>query len=296
MGLSFFESVAELLRGGHRVVVATVVEAHGSTPRETGARMAIGADGRLVESIGGGALEALVIEDARELLAAGGSCIREYRLREGTEPGDTGMVCGGSVRIHLQSEAPPERLLIFGGGHIGTALARITAGLGFATMVLDDRPEYLGPDRFPARVLTYRAGPDYSGELPPIDDGTYIAVVTRCHRTDLAALRRVISGPAAYIGLIGSRRKVRVVHQRLRDEGVTPECLERLRAPIGLPIGACTAEEIAVSIAGELIQVRLGAADRRTGYPAPVLRETGESGPGSTESSLRPGWSRTESR
>jgi xanthine dehydrogenase accessory factor len=139
---------------------------------------------------------------------------------------------------------------------VGAALARLAYGLGFDVTVLDDRPEFLDPKRFPAQISVQKAGSEFSGDLPAVDEATYVAIVTRCHRTDLAALRRMADSPAAYVGLIGSRRKVRVVMDRLRSEGFPEEILERLHAPIGLPIGACTPEEIAVSIAGELIRVR----------------------------------------
>lgn len=257
----FFENVARCLREGRRVAVATVIETAGSTPRKAGARMALLDDGTILESIGGGALEALVLEDARALLATGGSALREYSLREGDGPGATGMVCGGRARVHLQVEVPPERLLIFGGGHIGAALARLAASLGFAVSVLDDRPQFLDPVRFPPQASLLRTGPDFSGELPAIDSGTYIAIVTRCHRTDLAALRLVAASPCAYLGLIGSRRKIRVVMEQLREEGIPSGILERVHAPIGLPIGACTPEEIAVSIAAEMIRERRGATE-----------------------------------
>jgi xanthine dehydrogenase accessory factor len=269
MSVEFFERVARLLREGKRVAVATVIETTGSTPRKAGARMAVLEDGSIVDSVGGGALEALVLEDARVLLSAGGTDVREYVLHEGSGPGGTGMVCGGKVRVHLQVEIPPERLLIFGGGHVGAALARLASTLGFDVTVLEDRPAFLDPSCFPAQVSLRNTGPDFSGELPAVDGGSYIAVVTRCHRTDLAALRRVSQGLAAYVGVIGSRRKIRLIMDQLRSEGIPASTLSRFHAPIGLPIGACTPEEIAVSIAGELIRVRRGC-DTANAAPGPV--------------------------
>jgi xanthine dehydrogenase accessory factor len=276
MSAEFFEEVGRLLREGRRVVIATVIETSGSTPRKAGARMAVLEDGSIRGSVGGGALEALVLEDARLLAASGGIALREYSLREGTGAGETGMVCGGRARVHFQVEIPPERLLIFGAGHVGAALARQGCILGFDVTVLDDRPEFLDPGRFPPHISLVRAGELFSGELPAVDPGCYIAIVTRCHRTDLAALRRVAGSGAAYVGLIGSRRKIAVVMARLRDEGIPDEHLKRIHAPIGLPIGACTPEEIAVSIAGELIQIRRDAAANSAGrgllVPRPAER------------------------
>jgi xanthine dehydrogenase accessory factor len=269
MSAEFFEEVARLLRQGRRVAVATVIQTSGSTPRKAGARMGILEDGAMVGSVGGGALEALVLEDARALLATGGTAVHEYSLREGDHPGSTGMVCGGNAKVHLQVEIPPERLLVFGGGHVGEALARVACELDFDVTVLDDRPGFLDPSRFPASVSLRTTGPDFSGELPDVGAGTYVAIVTRCHRTDLAALRRMADSPASYVGLIGSRRKIRVVMDQLRREGTPGEVLERVHAPIGLPIGACTPQEIAVSIAGEMIRVRR-ASDPSRSDPGPV--------------------------
>src|SRR4029450_12871574 len=121
----------------------------------------------------------------------------------------------------------------------------------------------LEPERFPKDVALRAASGEFLGSLPPMDESTYVAVVTRCHRTDLAALRRILVAPVRYVGMIGSRRKVRVVRERLRSEGFSEERLESLRAPIGLSIGSCTPAEIAVSIAGELIQIRRGFAGER---------------------------------
>jgi xanthine dehydrogenase accessory factor len=153
-------------------------------------------------------------------------------------------------------------------------LAALAPGLGFATTVVDDRPEFLDAGRFPRGVALIRSESQFGGPLPPMDASTYVAVVTRCHRTDLAALRRVLVTPVRYLGMIGSRRKVRVVRERLRLEGFSEQRLDILRAPIGLSIGACTPAEIAVSIAGELIQIRRGFAAETGSSPAlPRLAE-----------------------
>jgi xanthine dehydrogenase accessory factor len=282
MSLPFHEEVVRALREGKRLVIATVIGTTGSTPRKDGARMAVLEGGRQVDSIGGGALEALVKKDAEALLPVGGSAVKEYLLKEGDDPECTGMICGGRVRIHFQVELPPERLLIFGAGHVGAALATVTASLGFATTILDDRIEFLEPSRFPAGVTLKHLGPDVSEPLPPVDAATCIAVVTRCHRSDLDALRRVLNTPAAYIGVIGSRRKIRLMLERLRREGFAESKLAGLRAPIGISIGACTPAEIAVSIASELIQLRRGLLAPRSaalalGSPRPVERHRSRS-------------------
>jgi xanthine dehydrogenase accessory factor len=261
--LSFYEEVARRLRSGRTLVIATLVASQGSTPRATGTKMLIADTGEISFSIGGGAFEALVIEDAREALARGIGFEKEYSF---TERGDdaTGMVCGGSARVLFEIARPPEPLYIFGGGHVGRELAWITARLGFEVLVVDDRREALEAERYPKEVRTARAGRDFTSDLPEIPAGCYVAVVTRCHKTDLAAIRHSVGRRAAYVGLIGSRRKIATVLKRAEELGTPAEALREVKAPIGLAIGAETPEEIAVSIAAEMIAARHAAPAAQT--------------------------------
>ena len=171
------------------------------------------------------------------------------------------MICGGSARVSIELLKAAPSLVILGGGHVGRALARLARDLGYDVTVGDDRDEYIRPERFGAGVKAVRTSRDYelpAGALPPGRD-RYVAVVSRCWETDLAALRPWLAPDAPrarYLGLIGSARKVRGVLARLAEEGVPAEKLSEIRAPIGLSIGAVTPEEIAVSILARLIQVR----------------------------------------
>jgi xanthine dehydrogenase accessory factor len=161
--------------------------------------------------------------------------------------------------VRVEVVLPPEPLFVFGAGHVGRALARLAAPLGFRVIVVDDRERELREAALPPEAERRLAGPEFATGLPEIPAGAYVAVVTRCHRTDFEAVRHALGRDAAYVGLIGSRRKVATVAARAAEAGVTAAALEALRAPIGLPIGAETPEEIAVSIAAEMIAVRRGA-------------------------------------
>jgi xanthine dehydrogenase accessory factor len=258
MTLAFHEEVARWLRAGRRLAVATVVDRQGSAPRRVGAKMIVGVSGETVFSIGGGAFEALVIEDAREALRSGIAFEKTYRFTEAGEEA-TGMVCGGSVRVLVEIVAPPTPLVIFGAGHVGRELAEVGARLGFAVTVVDDREREMESSRLPPGIARVRAGREFGDGLPPIPAGACVAILTRCHRTDLEAVRHAVGKGAAYVGLIGSRRKVATILARAEEAGTCPEALRDLRAPIGLPIGAETPEEIAVSIAAEMIAVLRGA-------------------------------------
>ncbi len=268
--------LAELDRG-RRAVLVTVVRSSGSTPRSAGARMLVRSDGTSVGTIGGGAFEAVAQADARDLLArgVGRTAIRRYTF---TERGENalGMACGGTAEILLEVVEAGELLVIFGAGHVGCALAKAAAAVGFRPALVDDRPEACEAAARLGVGEVHRCEPDWSGGVPATDEGSYVAVVTRCHRTDRLALRHALRRPARYVGLIGSRRKREAIFRDLRSEdGIGDDALRRVRCPIGLPLGGETPEEIAVSIVAELLQFRHG----KTGPPADG-RPDGESGRG----------------
>jgi len=186
-------------------------------------------------------------ERVRRCLAEGTACYVE------PEP-------GMSREALLEPIAPDPRLVIVGGGHIGQALAVQGKLLGFRVTVIDDRPEFTDPALFPPSVETRQGGVAYELGAYPVDDDTYIVIVTRGHQHDAAALSACIHSPAPYIGMIGSRRKAAVVRQGFLDSGeATPEEVGRVHCPVGLDIGAETVPEIAVSIAAQLVAVRRGA-------------------------------------
>jgi xanthine dehydrogenase accessory factor len=252
------EAFLDEIRGGRRAVLATIVRASGSTPRTAGARMIVRADGSSFGTIGGGAFEAMVVCDATELLSrdAQAPTLKKYTF---TEEGDNalGMACGGTAEVLLEAADSGARLIIFGAGHVGLALARLAATVGFAPELVDDR----APSCDAARLLpvgrVWHCDTEYLTGVPPLDPGCYVAVVSRCHRTDRLALKQVLGRPLRYVGLIGSRRKKTVIFGMLANEdGVAQDELERVRCPIGLPIGGETPEEIAVSIVAELLQVK----------------------------------------
>jgi xanthine dehydrogenase accessory factor len=161
--------------------------------------------------------------------------------------------------LFLDPVLPREKLLILGGGHVGRAIAAITPGLGFAVTVGDERLEFLEPDRFPAGVETRLGSFTQIVASYPFDLSTYVVIVTRGHLCDLECARAVIGKPYRYAGLMGSRRKTRLMVEQLLSDGADPARVDALYAPIGQDIGAETPEELAVAIAGELIAVRHGA-------------------------------------
>jgi xanthine dehydrogenase accessory factor len=353
MNLETVRAAVTLLDGGQSFALATLVSTRGSSPRHADTSMLVRSDGSIAGTIGGGPLEAAVIEDALSVLKSGQTRLLEFdSARLGMMCGGGGMVliehvgparpaalelyrgflgllttgrkgwvvtvirmgggkmggggetggqaAGGAVtadRCLVDSEGtvfgdpvrPPEVLqelarrggtydliiagdpsrtyvqpvgaqgtaYVFGAGHCGEKLVPVLSAIGFFTVIVDDRGDFANRERFPAadRIVV----PDsFDGVVAtlPVDEDSYIIIVTRGHSHDKNVLRQALPTRARYIGMIGSRAKVAEAFQILRDEGVSSDQLARVHSPIGLSIGAETPEEIAISIAAEMIQVR----------------------------------------
>lgn len=251
-----FEAILGEMRAGRRAALATIVRSSGSTPRTSGARMCLRSDGSTAGTIGGGAFEAMVLADATDLLAAAEpiAVVKRYVFTEQGEDA-LGMACGGTAEVLIEAVGGGRRLVIFGAGHVGLALARLAATVGFRPQIVDDRKEFCDAAEAARAGEIFRCDPEYSSGLPAMDPACYVAVVTRCHRTDRLALRGLLGRDFRYVGLIGSRRKKASVFRELVEgDGADPVWLDRVRCPIGLPIGGESPEEIAVSIVAELMQ------------------------------------------
>ena len=219
--------------------------------------MIVRADGSTSGTIGGGAFEAMVTADAKELcdLALPQAVVKRYTFTEEGEHA-LGMACGGTAEVLLEAAGSGARLIIFGAGHVGLALAKLAATVGFAPELVDDRKESCDAAAAASVGAVFPCDAAYAEGVPPLDPSCYVAVVTRCYRTDRLALRGVLRQPVKYVGLIGSRRKKAVIFGELAADGFSPADLERVRCPIGLPLGGDTPEEIAVSIVAELLQTK----------------------------------------
>lgn len=219
--------------------------------------MLVYADGRTRGTIGGGCYENDAFWKAREALETRRQLLLHYELNDDFAQ-ENGLVCGGQMDVHVDPLEPTPHLYILGAGHVGQHLARGAAEAGFLVHVIDDREKFANADRFPAaHDLVVEPIPDWlhRTHLPA---SAFVVVVTRGHTHDLEAMRALAARDLRYLGLIGSRAKVRRIADMLLAEGMPPECLARVHAPIGLDIGAVTPAEIAVSILAELIGVRRG--------------------------------------
>ncbi len=268
MKLQAARAAAEALESRSSIVLVHVAAARGMPDQPLGLRAVLHPDHGLRGSLGADDLDLRVATDASDALAAAAPTVRTY----GPDGADASQRDSVFLRVFFDPIVPAPRLLVVGAGHIAKPLVAYAMTLGFETIVIDDRADYANRDRFPAaHQIVAKPFREALAEIP-IDAATYIVLVTRAHRFDEDALRLMLDSPAPYIGMIGSRRRVHIVHRTLLDEGFPPAAFRRVFAPIGLDIGAETPEEIALAIAAELVVVRRG--DRGAHLSLPEFRST----------------------
>jgi len=256
--MDVFEELVRLRRLGQKCALATIVEVRGSIPSYESAKLLVREDGSMAGTIGGGCVESEVWNAAREVLETGKPKRLSFNLGQDAAY-DNGLICGGQLEVFVEPVLPVPHAYIFGAGHISKSLSRVAALAGFATVVVDDRESFANRDRFPEAEAVHAA--EYEQVIPGlgINENSYIIIVTRGHRDDMRVLKLAIGTAARYIAMIGSKRKVLSVVRELEKEGLPREVFERLHAPMGLDIGAISPEEIAVSVAAEMIAVRRNA-------------------------------------
>jgi xanthine dehydrogenase accessory factor len=255
--MDIFEEIIRLRREGKRAALATIVHTNGSIPSYESSRMLVREDGSIAGTIGGGCVEAEVWAAAKEVMKAEAPRKMVFNLNNEASY-DNGLICGGTLEIFVEPILPQPMLYIFGGGHVSIALAGAASTAGFTIGVVDDRESFANAQRFPMAREIYTTYEEAFEKIKP-NAATYLVIVTRGHRDDLRVLGWAVKTDARYVGMIGSKRKVISVYQALEKEGIAPEKFERVHAPVGLDIGALTPEEIAVSIAAELIAIRRNA-------------------------------------
>ncbi len=334
--IEVFRAAASALEAGQAVALVTVTETSGSTPGKVGYKMLVFSPGAgSAGTVGGGLLEAKMIEEARRMLDK--PSVRLFRFRVGETPDDEKGICGGAVEFLIESfdqtalplfqrlsirggadetgvlvstlapDGPPRKVrlsdaeqavplfgsqiveairagaasgtagtrasaggqdvfieslaaqptvILFGAGHVSSHIAHYARRVHFGVVVCDDRPEYANRERFTDadKVVVEDFGRVF--DKIRVDDHSYLVIVTRGHQHDGIVLERAVQTEARYIGMIGSRRKTLTLLQNLRDKGVPQERLDRVYSPIGVSLGAVTAEEIALSIVCEIVKVR----------------------------------------
>lgn len=255
---------AELLRSqGQRFVLATVTRITGSTPRETGAKLIVLPTGQFFGTVGGGNFESLVIADAIRMMDAKKECaLHEPRLSKGAQVmkyplgAKTGQCCGGVMEVLLEPINTGPHLYLFGAGHVGQAVCKSLSGSIFTVHAIDERSEWIESPEIPHDIIRHPTEcTDFIESAEWTFDHTYAVVMTHRHDLDQDIIQKIIQLPAKYIGLIGSKSKWERFKQRLTLRGESEASLARVTSPIGLPIGGKAPQEIAISLAAELIQL-----------------------------------------
>ena len=253
--MDVFDELVRLRALGQKSALATIVEVNGSIPSFQTAKLLVREDGSMIGTIGGGCVEAEVWNAAREVIATGKPRNMSFSLGQDAAY-DNGLICGGQLQVFVECVTPEPSAIIFGGGHISKSLCKVLDLAGFRTAVVDNRETYANRERFPEAAEIYAE--EYEDVFPRlfVNDSTYIVIVTRGHRDDMRVLRWAVSTGARYIAMIGSRRKTISVIRELEKEGISVAEFERIYAPMGFEIGAISPEEIAISVAAEMIAMR----------------------------------------
>ena len=254
MAEDLYEEMVELRSKGLRAALATIIVTRGATPRKDSAKMLVYADGRQSGSIGGGFTEAEVRREAFIALKTGRPKLLSFDLT-GLDHEESALVCGGFMQVYVEPVLPDPTLFIFGAGFVSRAVAEAVKPIGFKIAVIDDRLESANADKFPMADNFYVDRWEEVLKKLPINDSSYLFIATRGHSLDLLCLRFALQSPARYIGMLGSLSKNRSLFELLEKEGMDPAQFRRVCVPVGIDIGAETAEEIAASMAAELIAV-----------------------------------------
>jgi xanthine dehydrogenase accessory factor len=244
----FFREVVKALEANREFVIGRIVEAQGSTPGKVGFKMLIFKDGATYGTLGGGSFEKRAIEESLKLFEAGERTKMIDATLEASE-----MLCGGQVKVFLEKYEAGRKLYIFGGGHVGKALASIASIIKIPTVIIDDRKEFANKERFPHSEIVIGRGEECAKTID-FKNG-FVVIVTRSHEQDYEILSEILKRDEQpfYMGMMGSQSKVNTIFNELK-QSIDQEKLREVHAPIGIDINSETAEEIAVSIIAEIIK------------------------------------------
>ncbi|MDO5563773.1 MAG: xanthine dehydrogenase accessory protein XdhC [Eubacteriales bacterium] len=267
-----FEKTEKEFLHGAGIELVKIIDSKGSTPRSKGAYMIVTERNEARGTIGGGKVEYLATLKALELLKEKKNGEYNYNLdREGNE--QIGMVCGGDIKVSFTYLEPSNeslkilkdldiennfggRVYIFGAGHVSQCLEKVLNFIGFDTIIIDDREEFANKEKFPLSKEIIVSNYDDIMSKINIKENDYVAIMTRGHAFDYEVEKQVLNTKAKYIGVIGSHKKIKVINEKLMKDGFSEERIKEVHTPIGLEIGAQTPEEIAISVAAEIIQIK----------------------------------------
>lgn len=271
-----YKHIRQALIHNEELVVARIIDTKGSVPRKAGATMMMSSKGEFYGTVGGGIAEKHACDTCMEVLRSKTGCVKTYSSSAGDHRADD-MLCGGSVTIEFiyvaednetfrkeleravdEDRRQRVRVWIAGAGHVAQALVPVLSSIGFDCRVFDDRPELLTEEVFPEASERYLI--DYkkvSGFVEEnVGERDFVCIMTKGHKDDYESLKPALRSPAYYVGLMGSRSKVKSLYTALRGDGFTEAQIEKCHSPIGIKISAETPLEVAISVASELIYKR----------------------------------------
>ncbi len=258
---TIYQALAEIENTNQVAALATIVRSHGSTPRHGTSKMLVYADESSIGTVGGGELEKRVRASAIESMQDGEARYLTYEMSDPSK-GDAG-ICGGTVEVFVEAILPNPTLMVIGAGHVGKAVAHLAKWLDFRVVIVEDNPEFCTPEHIPGGDEYLAIEMDEITDHVQINAQTFIVMATRGANVDALALPDLLKSTAAYIGVIGSRKRWLEASKLTRARGADEEDLKRVHSPIGLEIEAETPEEIALSIMAEVLMVRHGGTGKK---------------------------------
>lgn len=254
MQIEILDKIIKEVSKGKKAALVFITEAKGSIPGANDSMMAVFEDGQISGTIGGGPMEYEVIKKAVEAIKKGEDDTFDHRLNKSS---DLNMICGGENKGYIKVFKPQAQLIIYGAGHVGQKLARIAVRTGFDVTIVDPRADYENKEDFEGikdfYAMSSKEANDYINFSP---ESTFIVICTP--NNDKEVLLNVLSNDYKYIGMIGSRHKIKTVFDELKEMGVDDKKLEQIHTPIGFDIDNGKVEEIAISIMAEILAVKNG--------------------------------------
>lgn len=261
--MDFYKAISEAQAKGTPISLCTIVKSSGSTPRRIGSKMLVYESGDTIGSVGGGAVESLVFDQAMRSMLDGKSAILSYSFTD-PQRGDPG-VCGGQMEVYVEPIITPITIVVLGAGHVGRAIAHLAPWMGYRLIVWDDRSEYASPDDFPLANQVINGSIESITSKINIDQQTKLILTTRNIGLDIKGIPEFLKTKAGYIGVIGSKRRWETAKKKMIKNGLSETELARVVSPIGLNLNGETPEEIAISVFAEIIMLANGGDESRKG-------------------------------
>ncbi|HPZ08613.1 MAG TPA: XdhC/CoxI family protein [Candidatus Eremiobacteraeota bacterium] len=260
---NIYRELVGILNRKETAILITVIKTEGSVPNKVGAKMLLWPDGKTFGTVGGGTQEAVALKEAEKIFQSREPGLLTLDLIPG-KPASVGSICGGNLTLYLEPINMTQKLVIFGCGHVGLEVYKFAKMLDFEVTIIDDREDFANTERFPLadRIICK----DFIEGVKDIkfDSDTFVLIVTKGHAHDYVVLKSILAleDEPAYIGMIGSRKKVKTLFDQLRAEGIPHEKLSNIYSPVGLDIGGDSPAEIAISILSEIIKVKYERSGR----------------------------------